>query len=145
MMPDQAPDPAIMATIHAAAFSAQRPWSAQEFEDLSQSPLCIAIGDARAFALIRVVADEVELLTIATHPDQQRRGLARARMADWEQAAAARGAVRAFLEVAQDNAPARALYEAAGYRECGRRTGYYPRKDGHLVDAIIMEKTLTQG
>ncbi len=134
-----------MAAIHAAAFSIQRPWSAQEFGDFCQSPLCFAVGDTRAFALIRVVADEAELLTIATHPDHQRRGLARGLMTDWEDMAASRGVARAFLEVAQDNAPARALYAAQGYVACGRRKAYYPRENTDGVDAIIMEKRLTRG
>lgn len=99
-------------------------------------------GDARCFALVRVVADEAELLTIATRPDQQRRGLARGCMAAWMAEAAARGAAQAFLEVAEDNAPARALYARLGFAETGRRRGYYGRDGAPAVDAIVMARAL---
>jgi ribosomal-protein-alanine N-acetyltransferase len=134
--------PAQMAAAHAAAFTQSRPWSALEFAALLDSPLVFAAGDDRCFALVRVIADEAELLTIATDPAHQRQGLARACMADWESAAHARGAAEAFLEVAEDNAPAQALYRACGFAECGRRAGYYRRKDANPADAILMRKSL---
>ena len=105
----------------------------------------LLLEDARAFALIRVVADETELLTIATHPAHQRQGLARALMAGWLAEAAQRGARRAFLEVAHDNAPARALYGACGFAECGLRRGYYARPDSPAADAVVMARPVTAG
>ncbi len=134
--------PAQMAATHAAAFTQSRPWSAQEFATLLDSPLVFATGDARCFSLLRVIADEAELLTIATDPAYQRQGLARTCMSDWETRARACGAAEAFLEVAQDNAPAQALYRTCGFAECGRRTGYYRRMDANPVDAILMRKAL---
>ncbi|UWQ80300.1 GNAT family N-acetyltransferase [Leisingera sp. S132] len=134
--------PEEMAATHAAAFTQARPWSAPEFAALLDSPLVFAAGDARCFALVRAIADEAELLTIATGPAHQRQGLARACMLDWESLARARGAAEAFLEVAEDNAPAQALYRACGFAECGRRTGYYRRKDANPADAILMRKAL---
>ncbi|MCA0871031.1 ribosomal protein S18-alanine N-acetyltransferase [Seohaeicola saemankumensis] len=131
-----------MAALHAAAFTQSRPWSAAEFAALLDSPHCFATGDARAFALVRVIADEAELLTIATHPEHQRQGLARSCMADWMQQAASRGAAYAFLEVAADNIGARALYERCGFATSGQRRGYYARPDGPAVDAIIMSRAL---
>lgn len=131
-----------MAAAHAAAFTQSRPWSADEFASLLESPLAFAAGDARCFALARVIADEAELLTIATHPAHQRQGLARACMAEWESAARDRGALDVFLEVAADNAPAQALYRACGFAECGRRAGYYRRDGADSVDAVLMRKPL---
>lgn len=131
-----------MARAHKAAFTQSRPWNAGEFASLLESPLTFAIGDARCFALVRVIADEAELLTIATHPEHQRQGLARQIMDIWQQEAAARGATEAFLEVAADNLPAQTLYEANGFAECGRRAGYYARKDAPAVDAVLMRRTL---
>ncbi|MBY6067605.1 GNAT family N-acetyltransferase [Leisingera aquaemixtae] len=131
-----------MAATHAAAFTQSRPWSAAEFAGLLDSPLVFAAGSARCFALVRVIADEAEMLTIATDPAHQRQGLARACMADWESAARARGAAEVFLEVAADNAPAQALYRACGFAECGRRVGYYRRQDAKAADAILMRKAL---
>ena len=54
-----------------------------------------------------------------------------------------RGARRIFLEVAEDNAAARALYAAFGYTEIARRRDYYRTQTGQRRDALVMEKTLT--
>ncbi|MDK3019566.1 GNAT family N-acetyltransferase [Pseudodonghicola flavimaris] len=134
--------PADMAATHAAAFTQSRPWRAEEFADLLSMSGSFACGDARCFALVRVIADEAELLTIATHPDHQRLGLARALMPLWQAEAAGRGATRAFLEVAADNAPARALYLQTGYEAVGLRRGYYPRPSVTASDAILMALSL---
>ncbi|MEW2913110.1 GNAT family N-acetyltransferase [Leisingera sp. JC11] len=134
--------PAQMAATHAAGFTQSRPWSALEFAALLDSPLIFAAGDARCFALVRVIADEAELLTIVTDPAHQRQGLARACMAGWESLACARGAAEVFLEVAEDNAPAQALYRSCGFAECGRRAGYYRREGANRADAILMRKSL---
>ena len=130
--------PADMAAIHKAAFARSRPWSAQEFAGLTAGKGCFAVGDTRAFALVRIVADEAELLTIATRPEHRRQGLARALMANLHEIAARHGATRCFLDVAADNRAAIALYESLGYDVTGRRAQYYRRADGTQTDAIVM-------
>jgi ribosomal-protein-alanine N-acetyltransferase len=132
-----------MAVLHAAAMTTPRPWSAAEFAALLARPGAFATGDARAFALGRVIIDEAELLTIATHPDHRRQGLARTALAAFESEARARGAATAHLEVAADNAAALALYDGAGYRRAGLRRGYYQRADSTPVDAVLMAKALS--
>lgn len=131
-----------LARTHRAAFTSPRPWHAAEFDDLLQSPACFVTGSAHCFALTRVIIDEAELLTIATHPDHQRHGLARACMADWQETAHARGATRAFLEVAADNAAAIALYHICGFETDGIRPGYYRRHGQPAVDARLMARAL---
>lgn len=131
-----------MARLHAAAFTQSRPWSETEFASLLESPLTFAIGDSRSFALVRVIADEAELLTIATDPAYQRQGLGRTIMRNWEKLAQTRGVAMAFLEVAADNHVAKALYRSNGFAPCGRRNNYYPRENDVLVDAIVMRKSL---
>ncbi|MDU9005875.1 GNAT family N-acetyltransferase [Sedimentitalea todarodis] len=137
--------PADMAEIHKAAFAQARPWSAEEFASLLDQQFCHVAGDADCFALFRVIADEAELLTIATRPKSQRQGRARACMLLWHDRARALGATQAFLDVAADNHPALALYSACGYVRSGTRTGYYPRPDGTTCDAILMSRDLSQG
>jgi len=135
--------PETLSAAHARAFAGQgRGWSAAEFADLLDSPHTFVAGDARALALGRVIADEAELLTLATDPLYRRQGLARAVLAVFEAGARERGAVRGFLEVADDNAAARALYAAAQWRECARRAAYYPRAPRRAADALILEKSL---
>ena len=43
---------------------------------------------------------------------------------------------RLFLEVAADNEAAKALYAKLGFKEIGRRKGYYQRTAGPPQDAI---------
>lgn len=134
-----------MAAIHAASFTQSRPWTADEFAALLAHPGVFACSNGQAFALVRVIVDEAELLTIATHPDVQRQGRARALMAMWQSEAAERGAHRAFLEVASDNSAAQHLYLTCGFVQTGLRTGYYPRAGGTSADAVIMTRDLTLG
>jgi [ribosomal protein S18]-alanine N-acetyltransferase len=142
-MADAAPDAATMARIHAAAYRLDRPWTRAEFSALLDSPHVTALGDDRAFILARIIADEAEVLTIATDPDHRRHGLARALLARFHAAAQAKGAVTAFLEVAADNAPALGLYLSAGYVQAGLRRAYYDRADGPAADALILRCLLT--
>ena len=52
--------------------------------------------------------------------------------------ASRRGEARkVFLEVAEDNAAARALYAKLGFQEIGRRRAYYKRPGG-AVDALTL-------
>lgn len=149
MTPAQFPTPTqtiatdTLADLHALAFADSRGWSAAEFDSLLASPHCYVMSFEEGFALGRVVAGEAELLTIATHPKYRRRGLAARCLAAFETEAQARDADVAFLEVAADNLGAIALYQRAGYHECGRRKGYYARKSGPPVDAVMMKKALT--
>ena len=94
-----------------------------------------------AFALGRVILDEAELLTLAVDPRLRRAGLGRSCLAGFEAEARARGAARAFLEVAEDNAPARALYGTGGWAETGLRRAYYRTENGR-IDAVLMSKSL---
>ena len=134
--------PALMAATHKAAFTQSRPWTETEFSDLLANKFTFAVGDGRCFALVQVIAGEAELLTIATHPDHQRQGLAARVMAAWQLQAAQQNAERAFLDVAADNAPAIALYRKCGYAPHGLRPGYYKRAATETIDAILMQRPL---
>jgi ribosomal-protein-alanine N-acetyltransferase len=94
------------------------------------------------FLLGRVVLDEAELLTVAVHPAAQGRGIGGALVAAFLAQASSRGARRAFLEVAEDNASARAVYTRAGFAPVGRRKGYFHAPDGRRIDAIVMARDL---
>ncbi|WP_375175726.1 GNAT family N-acetyltransferase [Pseudooceanicola sp.] len=134
--------PAELAALHAAAFTTPRPWSEAEFASLLSDPHCFLVTQAGAFALGRVIADEAELLTIATPPSLRRRGLGRACLTGFDTAARARNARQAFLEVAANNAAAIALYLGNGWTISGKRPGYYRAPDGSRVDAQILGKPL---
>jgi ribosomal-protein-alanine N-acetyltransferase len=88
-----------------------------------------------------VMAGEAEVLTLAVRPAQRRRGIARA-LVDAAALLASRTASAMFLEVADDNPAAVALYAQAGFAAVGRRAGYYARPGAPAADAIVMRRTL---
>jgi ribosomal-protein-alanine N-acetyltransferase len=129
-----------LADLHAGAFAA--PWDAAAFEALLGQAGVFAIEAPEGFILIRSVADEAEILTLAVDPAARRQGVGARQLREGAAEAAARGAARLFLEVADDNAAAVALYAGAGFTEAGRRPGYYARPDGSRQDALILALNL---
>jgi [ribosomal protein S18]-alanine N-acetyltransferase len=135
--------PAQQAALHALCFTSPRPWSHAEFSDLNAVPGVFLVHDAgQGFVIGRAIAGEAELLTIAVHPEARRQGIAQTLLAAYETEARRRDASESFLEVAADNIAAISLYEGAGYRESGRRKGYYHQPDGRKTDALLMVKHL---
>jgi ribosomal-protein-alanine N-acetyltransferase len=133
--------PEVLAEVHATAFD--RPWDAATFEDLCRQPGVVALGDGDGFILMRTVVDEAEILTLAVRPETRRRGLGADLVRAGAETARARGAVKLHLEVAEDNAAALALYRSAGFTEKGRRKGYYPRREGPPVAALLLSLNLS--
>jgi ribosomal-protein-alanine N-acetyltransferase len=132
-----------LAMIHAAAFEA--PWSRDDLRALINAPVTIALlaedESPFAFVLLRVVADEAEVLTIATCPSRRRAGAGAALMTAAAAMAEAAGACALFLEVAEDNLAGRALYAKLGFQAAGLRQGYYKRRNG-AVDARVLRREL---
>ncbi|WP_309627058.1 GNAT family N-acetyltransferase [Brevundimonas sp.] len=131
-----------LADLHAGAFDA--PWSASAFADLLGQAGVVLEGDNDGFILIRTVADEAEILTLAVRQAARRQGLGARLVRAATARAAAFGATRMFLEVAEDNAPACALYGSLGFEPAGRRPRYYPRPEGPAVDALLLVLNLQE-
>ncbi len=132
--------PEALAATHAAAFVDRRAWSAAEFRNLLSTPAVILCGDAKSFILGRVVADEAEVLTLATDPRFRRQGLAQTQLTDFLAQAAENGATSTFLEVSADNAAAKALYLKNNFTVVGERPNYYTTPDGEKVSALLMRR-----
>lgn len=94
------------------------------------------------FVLSRKAADESEILCIVVSPAHRRDGLGRALLAAHLARLAAEGVAHVFLEVEDGNQPAERLYRHFGFREVGRRKGYYPKADGSRAGAIAMRLDL---
>lgn len=135
--------PEDLAALHARCFTTPRPWTAAEFSAFLADALVFLLveGDS-GFLLGRAVAGEAELLTIAVAPEARRRGLGRKLVSRFLYQARLRGAESAFLEVADDNDAARALYAQAGFVRAGRRRGYYVGPDGVERDAVVLRRLL---
>ncbi|CUH65913.1 ribosomal-protein-alanine N-acetyltransferase [Thalassovita gelatinovora] len=134
-----------LARIHRAAFSAQRPWTASEFQSLQQSPHVFLVCSDHAFALGRVIAGEAELLTLATEPVFQGQGQGRSVLEQYHATARTRGAETSFLDVAENNLAALHLYRTAGYDQTAKRPGYYRQPDGSTVAALLLARSLISG
>lgn len=130
--------PQALAAIHARCFETPRPWSADEFTDLTASKFCFMSHSPDGFVLGRVIAGEAELLTIAVDPLAQRTGQGRALMEAYHRIAQEMGATDSFLEVSHENSPAQALYRRFGYEKLGTRKNYYTAPDGSKIDAVLM-------
>ncbi len=98
-----------------------------------------APGGLIGWSSTSVVAETADLLRVAVDPAVRGRGLGRVLVADVVDRAREAGAERVLLEVAESNAPARALYAATGFREIHRRRRYYA--DG--ADALVLERVLS--
>jgi [ribosomal protein S18]-alanine N-acetyltransferase len=144
--PAQTRDADDLARIHRQGFF--RGWPREEFSSFlaeASTPAYIACDAKRriaGFALLRLAADEVELLTIAVDPKWRGKhvgqALMRAAFADLLMSPAK----RMFLEVDEQNAAAIRLYEREGFARIGARKGYYPRPDGSAATALVMARDL---
>jgi ribosomal-protein-alanine N-acetyltransferase len=135
----------LLEAIHAQAFD--EPWDAAAFSGLLEGPGVVALVAAEnstpeGLVIVRAVADEAEILTLAVLPSARRRGVGARLMRTALKEAAALGARRLLLEVAEDNAAAAGLYGRLGFVEVGRRRGYYARRDGEPVTARILSLDL---
>lgn len=131
-----------LAAIHAAAFPPAEHWDAAAIAAQLSLPGGFGLLDPTGgMVLGRLAADEAEILALAVIPARRRAGLGRALLAAAEAHVIAAGGRIVFLEVAKTNLAARALYVAAGYREIGRRSRYYP--DG--TDALVLARPLRRG
>ncbi len=95
------------------------------------------------FIVSRTAADEAEILSVAVDSDYRGRGLSRDLLRTHLGYLAGHGLKTVFLEVEENNRPARALYEKAGFRMVGRRERYYKDSSGEQLNALVMQRTLS--
>ena len=137
-------DAAALAHIHAACFA--EAWSAAEMASWLAMPAVVTVAafessTVTGFVLAQAAADQAEILTFGVDPDRQRQGIGRALLEALEAELARRGARSLYLDVAEDNIAALALYRDTGFAEATRRRNYYIRQGGK-ADAIVMVKSL---
>ena len=138
-------DAAALAALHGASF--RRGWSEDEFERLLLDRSVLAhratLGHQPVgFIISRIAAGEAEILSVAVARAHQGRGLAR-RLLDLHMRRLAGLGVRTiFLEVDDDNVPARRLYARNAFRQVGRRAGYYPRPGSAAGAALVLRRDL---
>lgn len=120
------------------------PWSRESFASALSSDMMTVFaaeenGRVIGFGVLSVLAPEGEVLNIAVHPDARGSGTGRLILNTMLDHAKAEGADTVFLEVRETNAPARGLYESAGFTAVGVRKDYY---DKPKENAVVMMKGL---
>jgi ribosomal-protein-alanine N-acetyltransferase len=139
-------DAGAIATLHAASF--HRGWSEGEIEAMLLDRAVVAqratVGrTVVGFILSRVVVDEAEILSVAVNAARRGKGLARRLLDLHLRRLAGIGARAVFLEVDENNVPARRLYERAGFRQVGRRQAYYSAAGGNgPAAALVLRRDL---
>ena len=136
-------DLAALASLHASAF--EKPWRAQDFAALftpgAWAWLAFQGASAVGLVFVRAVVDEAEVLTLAVAPSARRRGVAQGLLKAAIAALDRQGVIDLWLEVAETNFAALALYQGLGFHPAGRRSGYYSG-EGPPVDAVILRLLL---
>ena len=135
-----------LAELHGASF--HRGWGEGEFEDMLSQRNTLAHrlrlrSKLIGFAISRIAADEAEILSIAIAPGHRGRGLSRQLLLTHLGHLTGRGVRTVFLEVEENNLPARRLYDRAGFAIAGRRERYYREAGGEQLHALVMRRDLS--
>lgn len=139
-------DARALAALHQGSF--HRGWGEGEFLSMlaERNTLVhrLRLGrDVIGFAVSRIAADEAELLSIAIAVKARGGGLSRDLLQVHLGHLAGRGVRAVFLEVEENNAPARRLYARAGFTPVGRRERYYREAGGADLNAVVMRRDLS--
>lgn len=140
-----------LAEIHGEAFAAAR-WSGDDFAALlREAPVfgIVARGVGRfgrrttvGFVLVRAVAGEAEILTIAVAATWRRNGVARRLLEEMFRRLYRDRIEEVFLEVDAGNGAAVALYRGLGFVQVGERKGYYAHGSVAGASALVMRAVL---
>lgn len=138
-----------LAALHRTAFPAGEAWDARQFHDLiTQDSVAargfVQDGEIVSAVLAQVAVDQAEILTLATAPEQRRKGFAARLLEQVETELIQAGITLWLLDVAADNAAAIDFYQQNGFSTDGRRRGYYKRLEGKRVDAILMSRPMAR-
>lgn len=139
-------DCAALARLHRESF--HRGWGEAEFDQMIRESNTLvqrlrAGSQVIGFAASRIAADEAEILSIAIDARQRGRGHSHSFLATHLGHLAGRGVQTVFLEVEENNEPARKLYARAGFTVVGRRERYYREAGGAELNALVMRRDLS--
>jgi len=139
-------DAARLSQLHGASF--HRGWGEGEFEAMltERNTMIHRLRLGRklvGFIVSRIGADEAEIVSVALDPNQRGRGFSRDLLLQHLGHLAGRGVRTVFLEVEENNQPARRLYERAGFATVGRRERYYLQPGGEQLNALLMRRDLS--
>lgn len=144
------PDPQVLADLHAEGFA--HAWGGGDMAKLVADPAITVLIARRdrvvgprapiGFAMLRIAADEAELLSIAVARRHRDLGIGRKLMEAALRHLFAERVASLFLEVDAGNAPAVALYRRLGFRTVGERKSYYREGRDKPASALVMRYDL---
>ena len=83
-------------------------------------------GQLAGYIAFSLIADEMEILNLAVHPDRRGDGIGAALLERAFDICIKKGIKTSFLDVKVSNEPAIGLYKKFGYVKIGVRKKYYP-------------------
>jgi ribosomal-protein-alanine N-acetyltransferase len=124
----------------------ETPWSEAAFrnEFKADEPTVFVLRSADgvvAFAVVRTLGSDMDIVNLAVAPDHRRRGHGRLLVRSLLGKSFTEGITRVFLEVRAGNVAARNLYGTLGFSETQTRRGFYRNP---TEDAILMARNTGQ-
>ncbi len=118
------------------------PWSAKSFLDACKEEyniylVCEIDGEIAGYCGLWTVMGEGNITNMAVAQKYRKHGIGTALMQAMEMLGQKMDVSIFFLEVRAGNVVAQKLYEKMGYREIGRRKGFYEKPK---EDALVMSK-----
>ena len=118
--------------------SLPKPWSEEIWREELSSAFGLYMvlaegGDLSGHVGLKLIFDEVHVMTLAVRPERRRQGLGQALVEAALADPASTSARRVYLEVRPSNLAARALYSSLGFTETGVRPRYYGDEDALLM------------
>jgi ribosomal-protein-alanine N-acetyltransferase len=144
--PAEPHDADAVAKLHAQSF--YRGWPREDIaayiadRDTPTLVACDARRRVAGFAMLRLLGDDVELMTIAVAPKYRGKGVGAALLRACFEDLLMTPSRRMILEVAADNPAAIKLYRKLGFTKISERQGYYARPDGEPATALVMARNL---
>lgn len=136
----------ILSEIQARSFdqNSGQPWSAAAIADLLHSPGTAAVvvlddSDPAGFLLSRRAGPEAEILSVCVLPAYRKKAIGHQVIRHFQAEAKRTGIREIFLEVAEYNNAALALYGKNNFEIVGRRRHYYGNRGERKQDALIMK------
>ena len=83
-------------------------------------------GILSGYIAFSLIADEMEILNLAVHPDFRKQGIAKNLLGKAFDICVEKGIATSFLDVKESNEAAITLYMKFGYTQFGVRKKYYP-------------------
>ena len=118
-------------------------WTKSQWERELTDPkrICLGIMELETKKILGLcsawlVIDELHITFLAVHPIHQRKGLGKLLLSDLIKRSKSLQTNLIFLEVNDNNEPAKALYKSMGFKTIGNRSDFY--KDGS--DALLLNK-----